>query len=104
MDGQAITYLESRGFVLGDNWCWFLPKPGHVLSRRERDAVIYLVEEFDWGGVGTMTLAEEMEDAITAWRKEAVVKHEKDCGCELCIRLGTLADYLVRTRAQRVKP
>jgi hypothetical protein len=104
MDSQAIAFLESRGFVLDDNWAWYLPKPGHVLTRRERDAITYLVEEFDWGGVRTVTLDEDMEDAITAWRNETKVKHTDDCACELCCRLGTLADYLIKTKYQRRKP
>jgi len=103
MDGQAIVYLEKHGFVRDENWSWYLPKPGHVLTRRERDAVIYLQEEWDWGGVRTVALAEDLEQAVVAWREETKVKHVKDCGCELCCRLGRLADFLIRTKSLRIK-
>lgn len=51
MDAEAIAFLESRGFVLRRNWLWELPSVGYKSSHREADAILYLIEEWDFGGV-----------------------------------------------------
>jgi hypothetical protein len=49
-DTQAIEYLEGRGFVCNiKTYTWRNPK-GLEINERDKDAVIYLIEEFDWGG------------------------------------------------------
>ena len=32
------------------------PTLGHIIEDRENDAIIYLVEEWDWGGLARRTL------------------------------------------------
>lgn len=48
-DTQAIEHLESRGFVATRNYTWRNPK-NLELTEKDHDAIIYLIEEFDWGG------------------------------------------------------
>lgn len=50
-DSEAIAYLESRGFKSTRQWTWIPPTPGHTLSERDEDAIVYLIEEWDWGGL-----------------------------------------------------
>ena len=49
-DQQAMKYLRSRGYVLQKNWLWAAP-PGHTHSSKDVDALDYLIEEWDFGGV-----------------------------------------------------
>ena len=48
-DSQAIEYLEGRGFIATRHFTWTNPS-AVTISEKDEDAVIYLVEEFDWGG------------------------------------------------------
>jgi hypothetical protein len=49
-DQEAIAYLKAQGFKLTPQWFWLKPAPGHKLTEREEDAIIYLIEEWDFGG------------------------------------------------------
>ena len=49
-DAEAIKYLEGRGYTLRKNWMWAAP-PGHTHSEKDVDALVYLIEEWDFGGV-----------------------------------------------------
>jgi len=49
-DGTAIEYLEGRGFVLTRDFHW-VPTAGHVISDKDRRAVIFLIQEWDFGGI-----------------------------------------------------
>ncbi len=57
-DQQAIEYLRSRGYTLRPDWCWDAPK-GHTHSSKDVDALVYLIEEWDYGGVDEPAEAEE---------------------------------------------
>ena len=50
-DAEAIAFLEAAGYRCTDQWTWQLPRRGHEPTERELDAIIYLIEEFDWGGL-----------------------------------------------------
>lgn len=50
MDTEAIEFLKSRGYHLEYDWTWSLPQGQSKPSEREEDAIIYLVEEWDFGG------------------------------------------------------
>ena len=52
MDAEAIAFLESRGYRLTRAWTWLLP------DEREADAIAYLIEEWDFGGVAIPSVAE----------------------------------------------
>jgi hypothetical protein len=49
-DAEAIGYLRAGGWVLHKSWEWSHPN-ARDLTEREQDAVTYLVEEWDFGGV-----------------------------------------------------
>jgi hypothetical protein len=50
MDSQAIDYLQSRGYRLLRNWSWLLPEGKARPDEREEDAILYLIEEWDFDG------------------------------------------------------
>lgn len=59
MDHEAIACLELAGFKLGRDWCW--RKEGDPdMTERETDAVLYLIEEWDFGGYVKSSLPEGM--------------------------------------------
>ncbi len=49
MDQEAMDFLRSRGFRLLRNWTWLAPA-GHNPDDKEKDAIMYLIEEWDFGG------------------------------------------------------
>ena len=49
MDAEAIECLEAGGWKLGRDYVWRHPD-GKKPTEREIDAVIYLIEEWDFGG------------------------------------------------------
>jgi len=51
MDSEAIAVLEEAGYKQTRQWTWIPPTWDHVPTEREDDAITYLVEEFDWGGL-----------------------------------------------------
>lgn len=50
-DQHAMDFLEERGYTLLRNWQWRKPEPGHKATEKELDAIIYLVEEWDFDGI-----------------------------------------------------
>ena len=50
-DTQAIKHLEDAGYALTKDWCWIKPTPEHKPTGREEDAVTYLIQEWDFGGI-----------------------------------------------------
>ncbi len=50
MDTQAIQFLEKRGYRLGRDWFWTIPEYRAYPTRKEADAMRYLIEEWDFGG------------------------------------------------------
>lgn len=54
MDGQAMDYLEGQGYTLNKDYSWKLPGPHHEVSEKEKDAIIYLIEEWDFDGILTL--------------------------------------------------
>lgn len=51
MDQEAIHFLEIAGYKLTTYWGWNKPTPNHKPTERERDAIIYLIEEWDFAGI-----------------------------------------------------
>lgn len=51
MDAEAIEFLEGQGYILGRDAHWLSPRPGHKPTEREADALLYLIEEWDFGGL-----------------------------------------------------
>lgn len=51
MDHEAISFLEGNGYKLLCGWNWVKPTPEHDPSDREIDAILYLIQEWDFGGL-----------------------------------------------------
>ena len=47
---KAIAFLKRRGYSLRPDWMWEMPT-GHMIASQEQDAILYLIEEWDFGGV-----------------------------------------------------
>ena len=50
MDTEAINFLQSRGYKLQRNWSWLMPVGKTMPNEREEDAILYLIEEWDFDG------------------------------------------------------
>lgn len=48
MDSEAIDFLQGEGYKLNRDYTWTKPTPDHIPTEREKDAVIYLFEEWDF--------------------------------------------------------
>lgn len=48
-DSEAILFLRSAGYALRRDWSW--QSPDHAPTDRELDAVVYLIEEWDFDGI-----------------------------------------------------
>lgn len=51
MDHQAIKFLKDQGYTLQRNWFWTLPTLSHIPTIKENDAILYLIQEWDFGGI-----------------------------------------------------
>ena len=51
MDGEATAYLKAQGYRLTKGWHWVPPTPDHEPTYKEADAILYLVQEWDFGGL-----------------------------------------------------
>ena len=49
-DRQAYDHLFKHGFRLRANWTWVVPA-GHQWTQRDEEAIAYLRDEWDYGGV-----------------------------------------------------
>lgn len=49
-DQEAMSVLRSGGYVLTRRWEWYHPLDKEP-TERERDAIIYLIEEWDFDGL-----------------------------------------------------
>jgi len=49
-DELATKYLQERGYALTKDWYWVIP-PRHKPTKKEIDAVAYLCDEWDFGGM-----------------------------------------------------
>jgi hypothetical protein len=50
-DEPAISHLEDAGFILTPHWTWIKPNPDYSLTERDRKAILFLIEEWDFGGL-----------------------------------------------------
>lgn len=49
-DSEAIKFLRGQGYDLTKRWSWIKPS-NHTPTEREIDAVVYLIEEWDFDGI-----------------------------------------------------
>lgn len=52
-DAEAIDFLESAGYRMTKRYGWLMPKDRSTPTERELDAIDYLVNEWDYGGIET---------------------------------------------------
>ena len=50
-DLQATVFLMSHGYVLTKRWTWIKPAYFHRPTADEDDAIAYMIEEWDFGGI-----------------------------------------------------
>lgn len=50
-DEQAIAYLKAAGYTWFPDWTWGKPTPTHEPTPREISAIVYLIDEWDFGGL-----------------------------------------------------
>jgi hypothetical protein len=50
-EDTACLFLEGLGYRLTAEWFWVPPSPGHVVTPKERSAIEFLIDEWDYGGV-----------------------------------------------------
>lgn len=50
-DETAIKFLKSAGYVLDRSWCWVRPRPDYEPTDKEISAAIFLIDEWDFGGI-----------------------------------------------------
>ena len=51
LDHGPIEYLKSHGFMLTPQWEWLPPVPHHSVSCYEWRCVLFLIREWDFGGL-----------------------------------------------------
>lgn len=47
----ASKFLLARGYALRIDWAWRKPAPDYEVTEEEYDAITFLMEEFDFGGL-----------------------------------------------------
>lgn len=52
-DSHAIDYLKGRGYIQTQDWHWFKPKSVGELTAEDESAILYLILEWDYGGLLT---------------------------------------------------
>jgi hypothetical protein len=50
-DREAILHLQAQGYRLNERWAWVRPTPEHVVTDRDRSAIQYLIDEWDFDGL-----------------------------------------------------
>jgi hypothetical protein len=50
-DSTASLFLENAGYKIIRGWCWERPTPGQEPTEEEKSAIIYLILEWDYGGL-----------------------------------------------------
>lgn len=50
-DQQAIDHLEAKGFIPTRDFQWIRPYKDYVTTSRDESAILYLIDEWDYGGL-----------------------------------------------------
>lgn len=50
-EDKAEKFLEDRGYTLTSSWEWIEPSETHYITPEEVDAILFLMEEWDYGGL-----------------------------------------------------
>lgn len=66
-EDKAVDYLSERGYTLTEHWTWSKPSPDHIPSDEELEAIGFLIDEWDYGGIeleeGLRSMAEVAYEA-----------------------------------------
>lgn len=49
--GGPEQFMLSRGYTLTKDWFWIPPVPYHTISKEEFECMIFLQQEWDYGGL-----------------------------------------------------
>lgn len=52
-DHLAMTHLERKGWRLKKDWTWITPHATYVPTAADISAIMYLIQEWDFGGIAT---------------------------------------------------
>ena len=61
MDVEAIEFLADAGYTLNRDCSWTRPFSDHEPTAREIDAIIYLIDDWDFEGLRGLKTASEAE-------------------------------------------
>jgi hypothetical protein len=50
-DAGPTRFLESHGYILLSTYFWKLPTPSHSVSCYEWECILFLIHEWDFGGI-----------------------------------------------------
>lgn len=50
-DYAPRQFLYARGYILTNDWCWKPPARFHTISQEEYTCMLFLVQEWDYGGI-----------------------------------------------------
>jgi hypothetical protein len=50
-EDKAENFLQSHGYILQRNWTWKKPTPTHTVTQEEYEAICFLIDEWDYGGI-----------------------------------------------------
>ena len=53
---KAAHYLTQRGYLLMEDYHWELPSRGHVPTEEECSAVLYMMQEWDYGSLNWVSV------------------------------------------------
>ena len=48
---EPMRFLQRQGYKLTREWAWQRPSPSHVVTVEEADAIRFLTERWDFGGL-----------------------------------------------------
>lgn len=69
-DSEAMDFLLAAGYKMTKQWAWLKPE-GHKVTEKEEDALIYLIEEWDFAGLTNQDEMYRLKDSVhTPGQKE----------------------------------
>lgn len=54
-EDKAEDFLKERGYKLTRQWLWEKPTPAHTPTDEELEAMAFLIQEWDYGGLVEQT-------------------------------------------------
>ena len=57
-DAGPIAFLKRQGYTLSEGWEWLKPTPTHKPTVKEMLCIMFLIEEWDFGGIAVGNIGE----------------------------------------------